>query len=180
MNEGNYLTQFNTILCGMSKQMLNQNITIDFIRSMLTIYQAQIDMSNNLLQNSSYEPLLQIVRNIVGSNASIIQQMQQILISSNEYTNCCRDFCCYSDEYMRIARCMINRMERSSRCQNINLDFICEIIPLCEGIILISKNLLRYSVNPTLMSLVENIIAEQTEFVKELVILQASLCNQDI
>ena len=62
MNEGNYLTQFNTILCGMSKQMLNQNITIDFIRSMLTIYQAQIDMSNNLLQNSSYEPLLQIVR----------------------------------------------------------------------------------------------------------------------
>ena len=114
MNEGNYLTQFNTILCGMSKQMLNQNITIDFIRSMLTIYQAQIDMSNNLLQNSSYEPLLQIVRNIVGSNTSIIQQMQQILISSNEYTNCCRDFCCYSDEYMRIARCMINRMERSS------------------------------------------------------------------
>ena len=180
MNEDNYLTQFSTILCDISKQMLNQNITIDFIKSMLTIYQAQIDMGNNLLQNSSYEPLLQIVRNIIGSNTSIIQQMQQILISSNNYTNCCRDFCCYSDEYMRISRCMINRMEKSPRCQNVNLDFICEIIPLCEGTILICKNLLKYLVNPALSSLVENIITEQTEFIKELVMLQVSLCNQDI
>ncbi len=174
-----YLLRFDEILCEMANKMLSQNttnsITVNFIKCMIPHHQAAIYMCENLLQYTSDSTLIQIANNIIKTQTKGIEQMKQILETTKGYINSNQDVCCYMNEYFRITKNMIKKMENSSRCQNINLDFTNEMIPHHEGAILMCNNLLNYCIDPRLKTVAEDIIIEQCQGVKELKEVKAHL-----
>ena len=63
---------------------------------------------------------------------------------------------------------MIYRMKYCLRSNDINLNFISEMIPHHEGAIAMCQNLLQYNIDPRLRMVAENIIKEQSQGVKDL------------
>lgn len=176
-----YLTRFGQILCDMANKMLSQNITnsitINFIECMIPHHQAAIYMCENLLKYTNYEPLQQIAQDIIKTQTRGIEQMKEIFKTTQGYINSKEDVKCYMNEYLLITKNMINRMKKSPRCSNINLNFVNEMIPHHEGAINMCNNLLKYTIDPRLKIVAETIIKEQSNGVIQLKEIQKDLCR---
>lgn len=180
-NVNKYLMRFDEILCQMADKMLSQeitnSITINFIKCMIPHHQAAIYMCENLLQYTDYQPLIQIANNIIKTQTKGIEQMQYILATTRGYKNSNQNVKCYMDEYFKITKNMLARMKNSPRCQNINLNFVNEMIPHHEGAIEMCNNLLKYCIDPRLKEVAKNIIKEQSQGVNQLKDIQRNLCK---
>lgn len=176
-----YLTRFDQILCQMANKMLSQNIvnniTIDFIVCMIPHHQAAIYMCENLLNYTDYEPLQEIANNIISMQTRGIKQMEEICRTTKGFESCKEDVSCYIKRYLSITKHMIDRMKNSSRCVNINLSFVNEMIPHHEGAIAMCENLLQYCIDPRLKEVADSIIREQSEGVRQLKQIQKNLCK---
>ncbi len=176
-----YLSRFEQILCQMANRMLTaeitNNITKDFIRCMIPHHQAAIYMSQNLLEFTNYEPLQEIAKGIIQMQTRGIEQMKEILETTEGYESSPVDVNCYMARYYSITRRMITRMKNSPRCMNINLSFVGEMIPHHEGAIAMCKNLLQYRIDPRLKEVADTIIKEQSEGVRELKEVRTNLCR---
>lgn len=176
-----YLKRFDQILYEMSYQMLSQtitnSITVNFIKCMIPHHQAAIYMSENLLKYTQYPPLIKIAKNIIQMQTTGIKQMENVLRTTKGYTNSRQNIQSYMNEYFKITKNMINKMENSLRTNNINLNFTYEMIPHHEGAIAMCNNLLKYSIDPRLKVIAENIISEQSQGVIELQRVQKNLEN---
>lgn len=171
-NAANYLNRFSMILNQMSNRMLNpslgNSVTINFIRCMIPHHEAAIYMCQNLLQYTNFLPLIEEAKDIINMQTKGIAQMIEIE-RTTRYLNCPRNFNQeYLNKYFKITRNMITRMQNSLRSNNINLNFISEMIPHHEGAIEMCNNLLGYNIDPRLRVVAENIIKEQSEGVYEL------------
>lgn len=174
-----YLTRFDEILKEMSEKMLSpkisNNITVDFIECMIPHHQAAIYMCENLLQFTTYEPLIKICDNIIKTQKTGIEQMTDIARTTYGFVNPQISVNNYFEKYFAITKNMINRMRNSLRTCNINLNFTSEMIPHHEGAIEMCENLLQYYIDPRLRYVAESIITEQTNGVKELENIQKNL-----
>ena len=168
----NYLREFDIILQDMISQMESSqvtcNLTKDFIRTMIPHHEAAIYMSLNLLNYNVNDKLKEIAKGIIKTQEQGIKRMQEIYkttnISNNSYLEVMDYLRCYHD----ILIAMITKMENSLRCNNINLDFISEMIPHHEGAIRMCKNLLNYKIDKRLEILAKEIIQEQSQGIIEL------------
>lgn len=177
----NYLCKFNQILSTMAHKMLFtkpiNNITDYFIECMIPHHEAAIYMCENLLKYTNYAPLEQIAHNIIETQTRGIAQMRTILSENNNcFTNSRKDVCCYTQKYFEITKNMIYRMSHAPRCNNINLNFVNEMIPHHEGAISMCENLLKYNINPKLKDVAQSIIKEQSEGVNQLKAIHRELC----
>ncbi len=167
-----YLCSFNQILSQMSYKMLNANITnsitINFIESMIPHHQAAIYMCENLLNYTNYQPLQEIAKDIITMQTKGIDQMREIGMTTYGYVNERRDIKFYEKRFFCITKRMICRMRNSLRSNDINLNFISEMIPHHEGAIEMCENLLNYYIDPRLGDVARNIIEEQSNGVREL------------
>lgn len=181
MRAKRYLIRFDEILNQMADKMISQevtnSITINFIRCMIPHHQAAIEMSENLLQYTRYQPLQEIANNIIKRQTEGIEQMTEIATTSS-YLNTPKDINNYIAKYLEITKEMIEKMKNSSRCVNINLNFVNEMIPHHEGAIYMCKNLLLYRIDPRLRNVADSIIKEQSEGVKKLKQVQAYQCGK--
>ena len=177
-----YLNRFNQILSEMSNKMLNANITnsitINFIESMIPHHQAAIYMCENLLEYTDYPPLQEIARRIINMQTRGIEQMREIGMTTYGYINSRRDVKYYEKKFFCITKRMICRMKNSLRSNNINLNFVSEMIPHHEGAIEMCENLLKYNIDPRLVQVARNIIQEQSEGVRQLKYVQQRLCSK--
>ena len=167
-----YLSRFNEILSQMSDRMLNpslgNSVTINFIRCMIPHHEAAIYMCENLLRFTNFLPLIEEAKDIIKMQTRGVAQMKEIE-QTTRYLNCPLRFNQeYLNEYFRITKNMIYRMSNSLRSNNINLDFVSEMIPHHEGAISMCENLLGYNIDPRLRVVAENIIREQSMGVKDL------------
>lgn len=167
-----YLYEFFQILNNMENKMLSamvtDNITINFIRAMVPHHQAAIYMCQNLLRFTNYEPLEEIARNIISTQTKGISEMREVAITTSGYSNTRREVNLYEKAFLCITKNMICRMRNSLRSNDINLNFVSEMIPHHEGAIKMCENLLKYRIDPRLNEIANNIIKEQTEGVKQL------------
>ncbi len=171
-NAKDYLTRFDEILDQMSNRMLNpdlgNSVTINFIRCMIPHHEAAIYMCENLLKYTDFIPLQEIAKDIIKMQTRGVAQMKQIEMTTN-YLNCPEIFNReYLNTYFIITKNMLDRMHNSLRSNNINLDFVSEMIPHHEGAIAMCQNLLQYNIDPRLRIVAENIIQEQSQGVREL------------
>lgn len=175
-----YLQRFNNILCEMSNKMLSasvtDNITLDFIRCMIPHHQAAIYMCENLLEYTTYTKLQEIAKSIIKMQTIGINQMEEISKTSSNFLNFPSDVCSYISTYRIITQNMLNRMNNSPKCNNINLNFVNEMLPHHEGAIAMCNNLLQYYIDPRLKCVAENIIIEQSEGINKLKLIQKNLC----
>lgn len=182
INVKDYLSEFDKILCEMSNKMLSRkivgNITVDFIECMIPHHRAAIYMSENLLKYPIYRPLGNIAKDIIEMQTKGIEEMQEILRTTNGYnsTNC--EVQKYMIKYLSIVKNMVSKMKNSPRCNSINLNFVGEMIPHHEGAIEMCNNLLKYRIDPRLRKVAQSIIVEQSQGVKELAEVRRNLCNQ--
>ncbi len=178
----NYLSRFNQILCVMANRMLSanmtDNITLNFIRTMIPHHEAAIYMSENLLRYTKYEPLQEVAKDIIRMQTEGIQQMREIARTTPNFKNESIDVKEYIEQYVCITKNMILRMKNSKRSMDINLNFISEMIPHHEGAIAMCMNLLKYEIDPRLGEVAQTIIREQSEGVRELKQIQEELCKE--
>ncbi|MCI8760692.1 MAG: DUF305 domain-containing protein [Clostridia bacterium] len=172
MKAKKYLCRYDEIVNEMAKKMLAKNvtnsITINFIEDMIPHHQVAIEMSENLLQFTTYQPLQEIAQNIIKMQTTGIEQMEEIEKNTYGFSNMPLDVNHYMKKYLEITKNMIERMKNTPRLININLNFINEMIPHHEGAIAMCENLLLYRINPKLKLVAESIIKEQSKGVQEL------------
>ena len=179
-NTINYLERFDEILNQMGNKMLSRkptnSITTTFIQCMIPHHQAAIYMCENLLNYTKYEPLKKIANNIIEMQTRGIEQMREIYNTTQGFNNFPKDIIEYYEKYLIITKHMIKQMNNAPRCENINLNFINEMIPHHEGAIDMCHNLLKYRIDPRLKNVAETIIREQSNGVEELKEIKRELC----
>lgn len=167
-----YLCRFYEILgemiLGMNSAELTDSISHNFIVQMIPHHRAAIAMSENLLPYTDFAPLRQIAQNIIEQQTKSIADMQRALPCCEQAVNTQQDLCEYARRYYRITQTMFSRMRHACADQNINEDFMREMIPHHEGAIQMSKNALRYPICPELKPILQAIITSQEVGVQQM------------
>lgn len=163
----NYLCRFYEILDEMIAEMtgaeLTDSISHNFIVQMIPHHRAAIKMSQNILQYTTCVPLQNIALNIIEEQTKSIENMQEILCRCSELENTHQDICLYKRSYDRITQTMFTDMQDACATNNVNQNFMREMIPHHRGAIQLSESALRYEICPELVPILQAIITSQKE-----------------
>ncbi len=167
-----YVCRFYEILDEMVRGMygakLTDSISHNFIVQMIPHHRAAIQMSENLLKYTDFLPLQRIAENIIEEQTRSIENMEKALPRCERLVSTPNDLCEYHKAFCRITQVMISRMRNACRDDNINGDFMREMIPHHEGAIQMSKNALEYPICPELTPILQAIITSQEKGVQEM------------
>lgn len=168
----NYLCRFYEILDemieGISEAELTDSLSHNFIVQMIPHHCAAIKMSDNILQYTTFIPLQNIAKNIIVSQTKSIENMQAILPCCSQCLNSVQDICLYKKGFRTITQTMYSAMQNACADNNINADFMREMIPHHKGAIQMSKNALQYPICPELEPILRAIITSQENGVREM------------
>ncbi|MCI9137481.1 MAG: DUF305 domain-containing protein [Lachnospiraceae bacterium] len=178
----NYLNTFHCILDemirGMTEAELSNSISYNFIVQMIPHHQAAIEMSQNILQYTTYIPLQDIACNIIAEQTKSIENMQDIQCSCGLRKNCSQDLCLYQRRIDQIAQNMFSKMASAPDTNQINANFIREMIPHHMGAIEMSKTTLQYDICPQLKSILDAIITSQQKGIQQMrCLLRQPICS---
>lgn len=167
-----YLTCFGDILdqmiCGMTHAEVTNSVSHNFIMQMIPHHEAAIRMCKNLLRYTTFQPLEEIAQNIITEQTAGIASMRQILPCCSYYGNTYEECSAYQTAFREISDDMFTQMQTAQSVNDINTDFINEMIPHHEGAIKLCENALTQPICPSLTPILENIIATQTQGVTEM------------
>ncbi len=160
-----YLSRFHCVLDEMIESMttaeLTDSISHNFIVQMIPHHKAAIEMSENILKYTTLVPLQEIAKNIIEEQTKSIENMREIEYECGECINPKRDVCLYQRGVNQIMRTMFNGMENAITTNNINANFMREMIPHHRGAIEMSHNALRYDICGGLRPILNAIITSQ-------------------
>ena len=168
----NYLCCFYKILDKMIEGMINaelsDSLSHNFIVQMIPHHRAAIEMSENLLRVTTFVPLQRIAQNIVSEQTKSIEDMQNVLAHCSQLSNSEQAQCLYDKRYRQITQIMFSRMRDAYSDNNINANFMREMIPHHQGAIRMSKNALQYPICPELDPILQAIIISQEKGVRDM------------
>ena len=177
-----YLSEFDCILQKMIRDMtevcLSDSISYNFMIQMIPHHLAAIEMSRNLLKYSRFAPLRNIAENIIIEQTESIRNMKRSLCSCKEMCNSDQALRVYQDEADDIMHIMFHDMKHARTVNNINADFMYEMIPHHKGAIRLSENALQYNLCPGLIPILQAIIRSQKKGVAKMTRLLKSPCFQ--
>ncbi len=179
-NTKKYLCRFYEILDktikGMNTAELNNSISHNFIVQMIPHHRAAIEMSENLLMYTNFAPLQRIAQNIIKEQTKSIENMESVLTNCNRVLNTKSDLCRYERQFEQIKHVMFTQMRNACADNNINANFMREMIPHHQGAIRMSKNALQYHICQGLDPILQAIITSQEKGVREMECLLQQLC----
>lgn len=168
----NYLSRFYSILDTMMQEMtsapLTQSISHNFIVQMLPHHRAAIEMSHNILAYSTYVPLRDIALQIISEQTKSIENMMNVLNSCSLVRNSEKDLVTYQSQVNRIMQTMFTGMKQAPATNDLNRDFIYEMIPHHRGAVEMSKNALEYPICPSLRPILQAIVTSQEEGIRQM------------
>lgn len=171
-NTKKYLDKFYCILDelieGMTSAELTDSISDNFIVQMVPHHKAAIEMSENLLQYTTFVPLQNIAEGIISEQTKSIENMLAIQNRCSGLTNCCMDLNLYQRRVNQIMKTMFSRMGDARSTNNIDANFMREMIPHHEGAIKMSHNALQFNICPELKPILQAIIASQEKGVMQM------------
>lgn len=147
----------------MTNAELTESLSRNFIEQMIPHHRAAIEMSRNLLQYTTCIPLQEIASNIIKEQTKSIEDMQSVLNPCSELINSPQDICLYQRRFELITHTMFTQMKSACSTNDININFMREMIPHHQGAIRMSQNLLRYRICPQLDRILQAIIKSQRE-----------------
>ncbi len=160
-----YLESFYCILdemiCGMTEVELSDSISYNFIVQMIPHHQAAIAMSENILKYTTNIALQDIALQIIEEQTKSIENMRAIQCECEQMCNSQRDLCLYQRRIEQIMQAMFSRMGHAKVSNEIDADFIREMIPHHEGAIAMAQTALQYDICPRLVPILEAIIFSQ-------------------
>lgn len=167
-----YLERFSIILAdmihGMTCAELTDSISHNFIVQMIPHHMAAIEMSRNILKYTTFIPLQEIALNIITSQTASIENMKKILDCCSMQENSNAELRAYTECYDRITKIMFSDMKDAVSTNNINTDFMREMIPHHMGAIRMSENALCYPICPQLRPILDAIIRSQRKGVQQM------------
>lgn len=160
-----YLDAFSCILGTMIKKMteaaLSDSVSHNFIVQMLPHHRAAIEMSNNILKYTTDLAVQNIATQIIKEQTQSIENMQKILPLCECMKNTKEALCLYSRQTNRTMQAMFSAMGAACATNQLNTDFLREMIPHHRGAVEMSHLTLQYPICPELIPILESIIAEQ-------------------
>ncbi len=167
-----YLSRFYKILdemiAGMTGAQLTNSLSHNFIVQMIPHHRAAIEMSRNILNYTTFIPLQNIAQNIIKSQTESIENMRKALPCCSRLSNSEGDICLYKERYNQITQSMFSQMRDACSTNNINANFMKEMIPHHRGAIQMSKNALHFDICPELIPILEAIITSQERGIREM------------
>lgn len=167
-----YLSRFNCILDeminGMTTAELTDSISRNFIVQMIPHHQAAIEMSKNILKYTTLAPLREIAQNIITEQTKSIENMRKIERECSECINSKCDVDLYNRRVNQIMQIMFGAMGDAAATNNINSDFIREMIPHHRGAIEMSRNALQYDICCGLRPILNAIITSQQKGIMQM------------
>ena len=167
-----YLNTFQCILDdmidGMTKADITNSVSHNFIVQMIPHHRAAIEMSHNILRYTTDIPLQNIAEGIIQEQTKSIENMLDVKEHCSEKTDTERDVYMYQRRVDRILEVMFRSMENARTTNNINSDFIREMIPHHKGAIEMSQNALQYEICPELKPILYAIISSQQKGIMEM------------
>lgn len=167
-----YLATFQNILDAMIQGMtcaeLSDSISYNFIVQMIPHHRAAIEMSRNLLKYTTFLPLQDIAAQIIDEQTKSIENMRRALCVCERHDNCRQDVCHYQARVEQILNTMFSDMEHACTSNQINANFIREMIPHHRGAVRMSENALQYDICPELVPILNAIITSQKRGIRQM------------
>ncbi|MGL5149139.1 MAG: DUF305 domain-containing protein [Clostridium sp.] len=167
MDENSYMNDYSKVFDKMKKAMTSAqvtgNIDMDFLSEMIPHHEGAIGMSEAILKDTNNEDIKKLANSIITEQKAGVKSMQVLLDklkkeSSNIDKNADEK---YIKEYKKIITEMFNDMSKVKPSKNSSLDFLEQMLPHHEGGIEMSQEVLKYTKNPEIKAIAENIIKSQ-------------------
>lgn len=171
-----YQLIFDKMVQGMEQAGLTDSISHNFIVQMIPHHQAAIEMSENILQYTTDLRLERIAENIIMEQTKGIAEMESILECCSECKNEAAVTEMHQEQMNQIVNRMFYAMEHAKTCNNVNCNFMWEMIPHHRGAVEMSVNTLRYDICQPLAPILQNIITSQRKGIMEMEQLLRYLC----
>lgn len=175
-----YLDTFECILSEMIQEMteaeLTDSISDNFIVQMIPHHQAAIEMSGNILKYTTNIPLQEIALRIISEQTKSIENMRQIQCRCSELRNSEQELCRYQNRVDQIMQRMFCNMGSARATNQVNCDFMWEMIPHHRGAVEMSKNALQYNICPELRPILDAIITSQERGIRQMCQLLRCCC----
>lgn len=167
-----YLSAFYCILDkmiqGMTEAELTDSISHNFIVQMIPHHQAAIEMSENILKYTSNLPLQKIATQIITEQTKSIEDMEKIKSCCNKICNSQQDLCLYQRRVNQIMELMFYEMEHAPGTNQIDANFLQEMIPHHRGAVELSQTTLQYDICDALVPILNSIIVSQKRGIKQM------------
>lgn len=167
-----YLQTYHSILDEMIQSMTQVNLTdsisYNFIIQMIPHHHAAIQMSKNILNYTTNIPLQNIALQIITEQTKSIENMLQIQSQCQFFINSKQDLYLFQRRMNQVMHMMFFEMENAPTSNQINIDFIREMIPHHEGAVKMSENALQYEICPELKPILEAIISSQEKQITQM------------
>lgn len=171
-----YLDTYERILQNMIRQMREvtrtDSISHNFIVRMIPHHQAAIEMSQNLLQYTTNLPLQDIALRIISTQTQGIARMRDILRTCSALGNSRQDLRRYEQSLSAIMQVMFSNMQHARVANDINCNFMWEMIPHHQGAAAMARTALQYPICPELKPVLQSIIATQQQGIMQMQQLQ--------
>jgi len=172
-----YLTTFYCILEkmieGMTTAELSDSISYNFMVQMIPHHEAAIEMSENILKYTTNIPLQEIAAQIITEQTKSIENMQRILTGCKQVCNTEQDLCLYGRHVNQIMQTMFHAMEHACSNNQVNANFMREMIPHHQGAVKLSETTLQYPICDELVPILDAIIRSQKRGIRQM---QQLLC----
>ena len=167
-----YLTTFHCILDemiqGMTEAELTDSVSYNFIVQMIPHHRAAIEMSGNILKYTTNIPLQNIATQIISEQTKSIANMREIGCCCRQCTSSKQDLCLYQRKMDQIMQTMFSKMDRARSTNQINCDFMWEMIPHHEGAVEMSELTLQFCICPELIPILDAIITSQKKGIMQM------------
>lgn len=169
---GEYLAKYYSIIAdmvaGMTGAELTNSISHNFIVQMIPHHEGAIAMSKNILTYTQNADLRSIAENIIAEQTKSIEDMKAITEASEKLVNYSYDLQEYQNRINNIMQTMFHRMRNACTSNNIDADFIREMIPHHMGAVCMSETTLRYYIYPELRPILRAIISSQKKGIEQM------------
>lgn len=172
-----YYDILNTMICDMTSVLLTNSISDNFIKQMIPHHLAAIKMSKNILQYTTNLQLQSIATNIISEQTKSISNMLAIQCECRMLINSDDDLYLYMNHFNKIAATMFSEMRSAAITNDINANFMREMIPHHEGAVRMSNNVLMFNICPALKPILYAIITSQCKGIKQMQQLLSQLDN---
>jgi uncharacterized protein (DUF305 family) len=152
----------------MNEADLNESISHNFIIQMLPHHRAAIELSQNLLQYTTNIPLQNLALEIISEQTAGMEALRSVMDECEHFKNPLPELRLYEQQTDQITQTMFREMSKSPIANQINKDYICEMIPHQKGAVEMAENALSFDVPDALLPMLESIIRTQTKVIRQL------------
>ncbi|MBS5884262.1 MAG: DUF305 domain-containing protein [Clostridium sp.] len=164
-----YTTIFNNMMKAMNAAPNTGNVNLDFVLEMIPHHEGGINMAKAIVKYGSNPEVKKIAENIITSQEAQIPIMQQLKAKfEKEKPSSKADSEKYLEEYNKVKDKMFKEMQGVEITNNVDANFLQEMIYHHEGAIGMAKDILKYTKDPELRKLAENIATTQSKGVEEM------------